>query len=191
VDKLLGRKVLSSSKVQSKVLPTGSLAPTIVWNGSELTKKERSPPTSVRPKVASAENFGRIFGRIFERNRIFGKGHRNRKWKQHLFDNFFDHFLTKNGDEFSSFYLKIWVPALHTFLSRSSNCVLSERVKKWCFHYLSSKPHTFGRKLGKLPNIRPKRNIRWFLAAEYSVSAESQNTCFGRTLPTLSSEASY
>jgi hypothetical protein len=27
-----------------------------------------------------------------------------------------------------------------------------------------------------------KYSIRWFLAAEYSVSAESQNSCFGRTL---------
>jgi hypothetical protein len=33
-----------------------------------------------------------------------------------------------------------------------------------------------------VPNIRPKPNIRWFFAAEYSVSAESENPCFGRTL---------
>jgi hypothetical protein len=40
----------------------------------------------------------------------------------------------------------------------------------------------FGRKYKKVPKIRPKSNIRWFLAAEYSVSAESENSCFGRTL---------
>jgi hypothetical protein len=35
----------------------------------------------IRLKVVSAEPFGRIFGRIFGRNRIFGKGHLNRKSK--------------------------------------------------------------------------------------------------------------
>jgi hypothetical protein len=33
-----------------------------------------------------------------------------------------------------------------------------------------------------VPNIRPKPNIRWFFAAEYSVSAEIENSFFGRTL---------
>jgi hypothetical protein len=36
-----------------------------------------------------------------------------------------------------------------------------------------------------VPNIRPKSNIRWFFAAEYSVLAESENSCFGRTLCTM------
>jgi hypothetical protein len=65
-----------------------------------------------------------------------------------------------------SYFLKGWTNGVFT------TCVVS----------LLSKPHTFGRKSGKLPNIRPKPNIRWFLAAEYSVSAEIQNSCFGRTL---------
>jgi hypothetical protein len=47
---------------------------------------------------------------------------------------------------------------------------------------LYSKLLTFGRKYKKVPNIRPKPNIQCFLAAKYSVLAESENSCFGQTL---------
>jgi hypothetical protein len=33
-----------------------------------------------------------------------------------------------------------------------------------------------------VPNIRPEPNLRCFLAAQYSVSDEGENSCFGRRL---------
>jgi hypothetical protein len=54
-----------------------------------------------------------------------------------------------------------------------------------CYVSLCTKFLTFGRKSVKAPNIRPKPNILPVLAAEYSVSAVSLNSCFGRTLARL------
>jgi hypothetical protein len=64
---------------------------------------------------------------------------------------------------------------------RYSNLVLLEifkfssfrrGVKTTCAVSLWSKPLTFGSNPGKMPNIRPKPNIRWFLPAEYSVLSQ-------------------
>jgi hypothetical protein len=63
---------------------------------------------------------------------------------------------------------------------------LSNFVKKINLSLLCSKLTNFGQKCKKVPNIQPKPNIRRFLAAEYSVLAKSDSSCFSRTLVIMS-----
>jgi hypothetical protein len=72
----------------------------------------------------------------------------------------------------------------HVYMSHTK---FKWRVFSACSISSCCKPLAFGQKSGKVPNNRPKLNVWWILAAEYSVSAERKNSCFGRTLDVMSS----